>query len=136
MFHTINTVGLKFPGSSELLRSKVPEATKEFVRLHTTALHDKSALVILSAEGVKSVVEFCQDSAILLQSAKTKVKSIGTDPSQPEIPAILSLGVCDQSGEMTVAIEQNDLLKIDLQDDPFTALIMDFFRRQYDASAA
>jgi hypothetical protein len=136
MFHDITRIGFEFPDKPELVHSKMPAATEEFVRLHTAALHDKSALVILSAESVQSVVQFCQDSSVRLQSSKTKVQSIGTGPNRTEMPAVLSLGVCDQTGEMTVAIEQNDILKIDLQDDPFTALIIDFFRRQYDASAA
>ncbi len=109
-----------------IVSQKRQSAASEFKFLHNQVKIDPNASVVGWGRLRKPsifVVPYWYDSDVRLKS---------TTFNMPEDEDIyLELGVLEPDGEMSITTSETNLRYINLEEDPFSQLILDYFRKQY-----
>lgn len=109
-----------------IVSQKRQSAIAEFKFLHNQVKIDPNATVVGWGRLRKPsifVVPYWYDSDVRLKSTTFNM------PEDEEI--YIELGVVEPDGEMSITTSETNLSYINLEVDPFSQLILDYFRKQY-----
>lgn len=124
-----------------VIDKEAQEKTAELFRLWEGVLADPNAQTyIRGRNSIERRVPHRNIAGVILQAVRAETVEVSGIPN-PEMKDVEArqitysqLGVIEQSGAMTLNIEHRNIGALDLRDDPFTTMIMDYFRSHLDAA--